>query len=83
MKIRQRCFERRLRISVNDPHLHPAVRRSSGYSLPMLTELFDEIGPPDPDLVDLIELAFLEGQIDGGTLSLACVWLERNHASTQ
>ena len=49
----------------------------------MLTELFDEIGPPDPDLVDLIELAFLEGQIDGGTLSLACVWLERNHASTQ
>ena len=34
--------------------------------------------PPDPGLVDLIEQAFLEGQIDGETLVLACLWLERS-----
>ena len=34
---------------------------------------------PYEDLADLIEAAFLEGQIDGETQSLAFAWLERNH----
>ena len=35
--------------------------------------------PPDEELVDLIEAAFLERQIDGETQALAFAWLERNH----
>ena len=31
--------------------------------------------PPDPELVDLIEQAFLEGQIDGLRSDLAYLWL--------
>ena len=31
------------------------------------------------ELADLIENAFLEGQIDGETQSLAFAWLKRNH----
>jgi len=31
--------------------------------------------PPDPELVDLIEWAFLDGQIDGKTLDLAHIFL--------
>ena len=31
--------------------------------------------PPDEDMVDLIEQAFLEGQIDGLKVDLACIWL--------
>ena len=31
--------------------------------------------PPDPELVDLIEWAFLEGQIDGQKTDLAYAWL--------
>jgi len=34
-------------------------------------------------LVDLIERAYLEGQIDGETESLAFAWLERNHERRQ
>ena len=37
---------------------------------------------PDDDLADLIEWAFLEGQIDGETQALAFAWLERNHSGT-
>jgi len=33
-------------------------------------------GPPDAELVDLIEQAFLEGQIDGQKAELAYLWLE-------
>ncbi len=31
--------------------------------------------PPDPESVDLIEQAFLEGQIDGQKADLAYLWL--------
>ena len=36
-----------------------------------LPELLEQTSPPDPDLVDLIEQAFLEGQIDGVKADLA------------
>ena len=39
------------------------------------TELLQASSPPDPELVDLIEWAFLEGQIDGSRADLACSWL--------
>ena len=40
-----------------------------------LANLLLESMPPDPDLVDLIEQAFLEGQIDGqnADLDYACL----------
>jgi len=41
-----------------------------------LTELLKQSRPPDPDLVDLIEQAFLEGQIDGLGADLAYVSLQ-------
>ena len=37
--------------------------------------------PPDEELVDLIEWAFIDGQIDGETADLAYLWLLRQ--STQ
>ena len=30
----------------------------------------------DEDFLDLIDQAFLDGQIDGETMVLACIWLE-------
>ena len=30
----------------------------------------------DDDFLDLIDQAFLEGQIDGETMVLACIWIE-------
>ena len=36
--------------------------------------------PPDDELMDLIEVAFLEGQIDGEQLSLASAWVESETA---
>jgi hypothetical protein len=44
-----------------------------------MLDLFQSVVLPDDDLADLIEAAFLEGQIDGETQSLAFAWLERNH----
>jgi len=44
-----------------------------------MEELLRAAMPPDEELVDLIEWAFLVGQIDGETQALAFVWLERNH----
>jgi len=41
-----------------------------------LPKILQETRPPDPDMVDLIEHAFIEGQIDGATMTLACCWLE-------
>ncbi len=38
-----------------------------------LAEILERTRPPDPDLVDLIEQAFLEGQIDGLQADLACM----------
>ena len=43
-----------------------------------MDDLFKAVVLPDEELVDLIEAAFLEGQIDGETQSLAFAWLERN-----
>ncbi len=40
-----------------------------------LSELLEQTRPPDPELVDLIEQAFLEGQIDGHKADLAYLWL--------
>ena len=45
-----------------------------------LSELLELTRPPDPELVDLIEPAFLEGQIDGQKADLACLWLEAKQA---
>ncbi len=41
-----------------------------------LANLLLESMPPDPDLVDLIEQAFIEGQIDGQKADLAYLWLK-------
>ena len=43
-----------------------------------LAELLEQTMPPDEDMVDLIELAFLEGQINGLKTDLAYFWLEAN-----
>jgi len=40
-----------------------------------LSELLEQTRPPDPELVDLIEQVFIEGQIDGQKADLACLWL--------
>ena len=48
-----------------------------------MEKLLRGAAPPDDDLADLIEAAFLEGQIDGETQSLAFAWLERNHCQEQ
>ena len=42
----------------------------------MLEEFLRNWRPPDDELLDLIEAAFLEGQIDGEQMSLASVWVE-------
>jgi len=42
-----------------------------------MEELFRATVPPDEALVDLIEWAFLEGQIDGLKADLAYLWLRR------
>lgn len=41
-----------------------------------LSALVEAATPPDPELADLIELAYLEGQIDGLKADLAYLWLE-------
>ena len=40
-----------------------------------LSELLERTRPPDAELVDLIEQAFLEGQINGQKADLAYLWL--------
>jgi hypothetical protein len=40
-----------------------------------MEELLRAATPPDEDLVDLSEGAFLEGQIDGQKADLAYLWL--------
>lgn len=47
----------------------------------MLDEFLKKWYPPDDDLVDLIEMAFLKGAIDGVTAALALSWLESNAVS--
>ena len=48
-----------------------------------LSEILEQTRPPDPELVDLIEQAFIEGQIDGEAQELAYRWLESNHPGEQ
>ena len=48
-----------------------------------LRELLEQTMPPDEDMADLIERAFLEGQIDGPSEDLAYHWLSVNHLSQQ
>ena len=43
-----------------------------------LSELLERTRPPDAELVDLIEQAFLEGQIDGLRADLAYLRLKAN-----
>jgi hypothetical protein len=40
-----------------------------------LSELLEQSRPPDSELVDLIEQAFLDGLIDGQKADLAYLWL--------
>ena len=40
-----------------------------------LSELLEQTRPPDPELVDLIEQAFVQGQIDSKRAELAYLWL--------
>ena len=42
-----------------------------------LSEILERTRPPDPELVGLIEQAFLEGQIDGHRADLAHHLLEQ------
>ena len=37
----------------------------------------------DEDFLDLIDQAFLEAQIDGETMVLACIWLETNQPTLE
>ena len=48
---------------------------------PGMEELLRAAMPPDEEMVDLIEQAFLEGQIDGESEDLAYNWLKVNHPS--
>ena len=48
----------------------------------MLTEIFIEALLADEELADLIEAAYLDGQIDGDSQALAFAWLE-SHLSQQ
>ena len=43
-----------------------------------LSEILEQARPPDPELVDLIERSYLEGQIDGLTADLAYSWMKAN-----
>jgi hypothetical protein len=70
------------------PHFSPkslnsdkAVNVQPGLACRMscdLSELLEQTRPPDEELVDLIERAFLEGQIDGLKVDLAYSWLQAN-----
>jgi hypothetical protein len=40
-----------------------------------LSEILEQTKPPDPELVNLIEHAFIDGQIGSRTADLAYLWL--------
>ncbi len=40
-----------------------------------LLDLLEASRPPDPELVDLIEQAYLEGRIDSASANLTYLWL--------
>ena len=43
-----------------------------------LSEILEQTRPPDPELVDLIEQAYLEGQIDGQAADLVYLWVNNS-----
>ncbi len=43
-----------------------------------LSAILEQSRPPDPELVDLIEQAYLEGQIDTERAELAYLWIQVN-----
>ena len=48
-----------------------------------LPELLEETRPPDPEFVDLIDQAFLDGQIDSQVAELAYLFLMSAKRSIQ
>ena len=40
-----------------------------------LSEILEQTRPPDPELVDLIEQAFIQGQINSQKAELAYLWI--------
>ena len=65
----KQTFRPNLMLACPRPSLHP----------PIMEELLRASMPPDEELADLIEAAFLQRQIDGETQALAFAWLESNH----
>ena len=60
------------------PRFYEATNPQPGHACRMscdLRELLEQTRPPDEELVDLIEQAFLDGQIDGKRADLAYLWL--------
>ena len=59
-----------------------AARMWTGHAFQMpclhcdLSELLEQTRPPDPDLVGLIERAFIAGQIDSQKADLASLWIQ-------
>ena len=72
--------------STNSPNSDNAVTVQAAHACRMscdLSELLEQTRPPDEELVDLNERAFLEGVIDGATEGLAYIWLSVNHVGEQ
>ena len=73
----------------NRPISNKISKPQSGHAYRMsclqcdLPEILEQTRPPDPELVDLIEQAFLKGFIDGETQTLAYLRLEVNHPCEQ
>ena len=73
--------------SKNRPDSNAAINAQSVHAHRMLclqcdlSDLLEASRPPDPEFVDLIEQAFLEGQIDSRKAELAYLWLLGGHHS--
>jgi hypothetical protein len=62
--------------SLNESH-HQVIHAGGMFCFQCeLPNLLQESMPPDPEMVDLIEWAFLEGQIDSLEAELAYMWLK-------
>ena len=61
----------------SDKAINPKSRHAQRMSCLQceLPEILEATRPPDPELVDLIEQAFLEGQIDSQRAELAYVFM--------
>ena len=57
---------------------NPRCGHDYGMLFDQISALLEQTRPPDSELVDLIEQAFLEGQIDGKRADLAYSWLRAN-----